>query len=209
MAKSRWSLNHGVGSWKLCPQWRISITWQPPSKTTIIGQYELLLQNWRSIGNCEHTLYLIHLPTTAKNLCSIGVGTTRVTKSVASQLSSEIQHSLCGCLIGNEPQNMLVYSFFNLMHCTPVQRVGLITLYHPLYIYFLDIENNRIIIIFLTYFCIEKHKLKVFNNFGWFRNLQVCDKVPTFQSYLCECFLSTVICYCPTTFFFFFFDWKW
>ncbi len=51
---------------------------------------------------------------TRKNSCSVGVGTTRVTKLAVSRLLSKIQHSFCTCSIGNEPQNILSFFFCRL-----------------------------------------------------------------------------------------------
>ncbi len=40
---------------------------------------------------------------------------------------------MCFFTIGNEPQKTLFFSFFDSMHCAPVQRIGSVTLCHSLY----------------------------------------------------------------------------
>ncbi len=68
-----------------------------------------------AIGSCA--LHLLHWPTPCKNLCSVGVGATYVTKSAVSQFLSEIELSFRTCLIGNDPQNTLLFFFFQLDIC--------------------------------------------------------------------------------------------
>ncbi len=54
------------------------------------------------------------------------VGTTRVTKSAVVWVLSEIHHLLCTCLIGNEPQNTLIFLFlrFDALHASTACKLS-------------------------------------------------------------------------------------
>ncbi len=64
------------------------------------------------VATIPHVLHLHLSLTTNKNSCLVGVGITHVTKPAVSWLQSEIQLSTCPCSIGKEPQNTLVFPFF-------------------------------------------------------------------------------------------------
>ncbi len=115
-----------VGKWRCGARGRFQIDFQFCS----VGSYWLMMVLFDGSSTCA-----IPPPSTAcNNSCLLWIRTTRVTKISVSRLPSEIQCSLRACSIGNGPQNMLVFSFFQFMHCVPVQCVGSVTLCHPLYI---------------------------------------------------------------------------
>ncbi len=63
------------------------------------------------VATGPHMLHLLHLPTTRENLCLGGWYNSCYKTSWNSASIRDKLILLCACLIGNEPQNTLVFSF--------------------------------------------------------------------------------------------------